>query len=171
MFEYSDRNATIRTRRLELIPLLRTHADELFPVLADDALYIFTQDSPPASHSALRDRFARLETRRSPDESQLWLNWLVRSDGEAIGYVQATVKPDSTDIGWVIGSSWQRFGYATEAAGAMISWLRTSGVMQIRACIHPDHAASRRVAEKIGLVPTESVVDGETVWVFGEKSA
>jgi hypothetical protein len=33
----------------------------------------------------------------------------------------------------------------------MAEWLRGIGVRQVRACIHPDHKASQKVAVKIGL--------------------
>ena len=148
MHGFSEESATIRTPRLDLVPLVRAHADELFPALTDEALYAYTHQVPPVSLSALRDRFALLESRRSTDGTELWLNWLLRESGDAIGYVQATVIAEEATIAWVVGSAWQRRGYATEAVDAMISWLRSVGTRVIRANIHPDHAASQRVARK-----------------------
>ena len=166
VIEFSEASATIGTRRLDLIPLVRAHADALFPVLCDEALYRYTHQAPPVSLSALRDRFALLETRQSTDGTERWLNWLLRESGEAIGYVQATVIAEEATVAWVIGSAWQRHGYATEAVGAMISWLRSAGTRVIRANIHPEHVASQRVAGKVGLSPTGKTVDGETVWIL-----
>ena len=47
--------------------------------------------------------------------------------------------------------SWGR-GYATEALGAMCDLARWLDLARLYAVCHPDHAASRRVMEKCGLV-------------------
>jgi RimJ/RimL family protein N-acetyltransferase len=163
---FSFERAALATDRLDLVPLVCAHADDLFPVLSDISLYEYTHEEPPASVAELRDTYSLLESRRSPDGTQVWLNWLVRKSGEAIGYAQATVTDDEADVAWVVGSPWQRLGFATEAAGAMISWLRAVGVQTIRAKIHPGHTASQRVAAKLGLSRTGDVVDGEEVWAL-----
>jgi RimJ/RimL family protein N-acetyltransferase len=171
MFEPRDLESTIRSDRLDLIPLVRSHADGLFAVLANDALYEYTCETPPASLPALRDRFARLEARRSPDGTQAWLNWLLLVSGQAVGYVQATVTAAEADVAWVVGVPWQGRGYASEAARAMISWLRSAGVRVVRANIHPEHSASQRVARKAGLSRTAETVDGEEVWALGAEQS
>jgi [ribosomal protein S5]-alanine N-acetyltransferase len=89
----AELDARIPTERLELWPLGREHAGDLFSVLSDSSLYQYTRDVPPASLSDLRATYAYLETRRSPDGTELWLNWVLReiASGMTIGYVQATV--------------------------------------------------------------------------------
>lgn len=162
----SDESAVITTERLQLLPLVRAHADLLFELLADATQYEYTQDEPPASVDDLRDRYSLLESRRSPDGTQVWLNWMLQEADEAIGYVQATVVGDAAEVAWVVGRSWKGRGYATEAAGAMIEWLTAAGVRVIRAKIRPGHTASQRVAAKIGLSPAGEFVDGEEIWEF-----
>jgi RimJ/RimL family protein N-acetyltransferase len=49
----------------------------------------------------------------------------------------------------------------------MIEWLEARGAVTITAHVHPDHAASQRVAERAGLVATDEVEDGERVWRRG----
>jgi len=158
--------ARLSTARLELTPLQREHAEELFSVLSDSSLYEYTHDGPPLSPSELRNRYARLESRRSPDGSEAWLNWVLidRSTGMSIGYVQATVSSDRADVAWVVGTHWQRRGFATEAAQAMIVWLRSAGVRVVRAMINPMHAASQQVAINVGLSRTDRMIEGEDVW-------
>ena len=69
------------------------------------------------------------------------------------------------DVAWVVGAEFQGRGYAVEAASALVAWLRERGVGDIRAQIRPGHAASAKVAERIGLVPTGELDDeGEQVW-------
>jgi GrpB-like predicted nucleotidyltransferase (UPF0157 family) len=67
-------------------------------------------------------------------------------------------------IAWVIGVPWQRHGYATEAAGALIDWLDDRGVTEVRANIHPDHHVSGAVARRAGLAPTADTWNGEVIW-------
>ncbi len=74
-----------------LIPQTAAHAEEMFALLSDPALYEH-EGEPPASLEWLRERFARLETGRSADGSEQWLNWVMALPGDALaGYVQATV--------------------------------------------------------------------------------
>jgi RimJ/RimL family protein N-acetyltransferase len=139
----------------------------MFEVLADPRLYTFTSDRPPSSIEALADVYARRETRRSPDGSELWLNWLLYEVNlqRPVGYVQASVTPTHADVAWVVSMHWQGNGYASEAAKAMIGWLREVGVHHFRACIHPDHNASQRVAMSIGMRLTDDLHNGEQVWM------
>jgi len=164
----AESSANISTARLELIPLRREHAENLFSVLSDATLYEYTGGVPPASVAELRDRYARLEARHSPDGAELWLNWLLRevATGTSVGWFQATVTPRYADLAWVVGASWQRRGYATEAVRALIAWLRRVGAKVFRAKIHPLHAASQRVAVNVGLLRTTETIDGEDVWVY-----
>lgn len=157
----------ILTTRLRLIPLTIGDADDLYPVLLDPELGRFTGEDPPLDVEALRERFDAWPGRRSPEGDELWLNWVVRrrADGRAVGYVQATVRADDAGIAWIVGTAFQRQGIATEAGAALTAWLHDPlGVPVVNACIHPDHVASRTVAERIGLRPTDRRYDGEVVW-------
>ena len=146
---------------------MASHAGEMFPLLSDRRLYRFTGDEPPESEILLAARYRKLESRKSPDGSQSWQNWLVslNENDTAIGYVQASVSASHADIAWVIGTQWQGNGYASEAAVTLVEWLRANGVTVIRACINPDHIASQRVASNAGLSKSSLLEDGEDVWV------
>ena len=86
----------------------------MFEVLADPLIYHYLDHPPPLSLGHLRQTYARQETRRSPDRSQLWLNWVIRQcDGPLIGYVQATVvDPPTAWIAYVLASEYWGHGYA-----------------------------------------------------------
>jgi RimJ/RimL family protein N-acetyltransferase len=160
----------LAAERLDLEPLGVGHADEMAPVLGDPALHSFT-GGEPATREELRRRYARQGGGWSADGTERWLNWVLRrrDDARLVGFVQATVTSAggvlTAELAWVIGSADQGRGYAGEAAGAMLDWLRRNGVMKLVAQIHPEHAASNGVARRIGLVPTDQVVDGEVRWV------
>ena len=155
----------LATDRLSLEPLREAHADEMVAVLAHAELYEYTGGSPP-DHATLANRY-RAQVQGPPATEEQWLNWIVRSreSGMAIGFVQATVVGSRADVAWVIGVDSQGRGFATEASTAMVEWLVAKGVEHIEAHIHPDHQASQRVAEQLGLMRTgETDDDGEQVW-------
>jgi RimJ/RimL family protein N-acetyltransferase len=136
-------------------------------VLGDPALYRYTGGVPPTLPE-LHQRYAHQGAGRSTDGTEAWHNWVVRVAGsfDAVGFVQATVTDGGrrADTAWVVGVPWQGRGYATEAARALVAWLERIGVKTITAHVHPDHAASARVAELAGLLATDVVEDGERVW-------
>jgi RimJ/RimL family protein N-acetyltransferase len=99
----------------------------MFAVLSDPAIYEFEHE-PPRSEAALRERYARLESRRSADGAQQWLNWVIRlPTGELAGYVQATVRDDGTAlVAYELASRFWRRGIGSAAVGAMLEELRSA---------------------------------------------
>jgi RimJ/RimL family protein N-acetyltransferase len=148
----------LRTRRLVLEPLRVGHAREMVAVLADPELYAFIGGRPPAEDELA----ARYERQLAGGPG--WLNWIVRRDGAAAGYVQATLSGATAELAWVIGRAHQGGGLAAEACIAVRAWLHGQGVTRFCAHIHPDHAASAAVARRLGLAPTGRVKDGEVRW-------
>jgi RimJ/RimL family protein N-acetyltransferase len=98
------------------------------------------------------------------------MNWVVRRrfDSQAVGTVQATIRVvdgrQVARLGWMIGVEWQNQGFASEAATALVKWVRQLGVEDIGANIHPDHDASAMVATRAGLHQTKEEFEGERVW-------
>jgi RimJ/RimL family protein N-acetyltransferase len=164
------RAEALPTQRLVLEPLRPDHARELAPLLADRALHAFT-GGQPADEDELRARFARQAAGHSPDGSQGWLNWVARDRATRapVGTVQATITDDedgrTAALAWVVATSRQGEGLATEAARAARDCLLDRGVTRFVAHIHPDHAASAGVARRLGLAATGERSDGEVRWV------
>jgi RimJ/RimL family protein N-acetyltransferase len=164
----------IETERLALEPLRVEHAEELWPLLDDPSLHEYI-GGRPATPEQLRRRYARLVAGQSPDGWQCWLNWIVRlrDFGLPVGTVQATLDQTSdqltAEIAWVIGSKYQRRGYAKEAAEDMLEWLWWQGVDVFVAQIDPRHSASMAVAKHLGLEPTGVTVEGEMRWTRVER--
>jgi len=157
----------ISTRRLTLVPLSPEHADEMTAVLAEPNLYSFTGGTPP-TRQELRARYERWVA-GSPDPAVSWCNWVIqlRSPRCLTGTVQATISTTDeslAEIAWVVGTRWQGQGIATEAAQALVSWLRHQSVHTTIAHIHPSHGASAAVAAAAGLAPTGQLEDGEMMW-------
>lgn len=136
-------------------------------VLADPALHRFTGGTP-ATAAELEARYAVQTRGRSADGTETWTNAIVLAgeDLAPVGYVQATtpVSGVPTEIAWVIGVPWQRRGYASRATRMLVDGLVELGVTRILAHIHPEHVASQRIAARLGMAPTDVVVDGEVRW-------
>lgn len=137
-------------------------------VLASPTLYAFTGGEPPTVDE-LRRRYAIQTKGGSSDGSEEWINLIVTLGPacQPVGFVQATIPTGSgpAEVAWVIGAPWQGRGLATSAAALLLATLEERGVRGVVAHIHPEHRSSQRVAEKLGLVQTDVVVDGEIRWV------
>jgi RimJ/RimL family protein N-acetyltransferase len=134
-------------------------------LLDDPGLHAFT-GGRPMSREELERWVAFVVVGSSPTADEIWCNWVVRraEDGAVAGTVQATIDDDEAALAWVIATKWQGRGYAKEAASAVAVWLRSRGILRLRANIHPGHHASDAVARSIGLRPTSESFDGEVVW-------
>jgi RimJ/RimL family protein N-acetyltransferase len=86
----------ILTTRFRLLPLIASHADELFAALSSPDVYRYIPVEAPTNVAALADRYRHLESRRSADGMEVWLNWAicVPSDDRLVGIVEATVYAD-----------------------------------------------------------------------------
>jgi ribosomal-protein-alanine N-acetyltransferase len=120
---------------LILEPQTVTHAEEMFTVLSDPAIY---ENEPPPSLEWLRARFARfarLESRRSPDGQEQWLNWVIRlPTSDLAGYVQATVRSNGrTAIAYEMSSRYWGRGLASQAVQTPFLlpalWVSTRGAL------------------------------------------
>ncbi len=115
---------TLAAGPLRLEPQVAGHAQEMFEVLRDAAIYEF-ENQPPESLECLERRYQQLETRHSPDGSERWLNWVIRlPSGRLAGYVQATVLQESTAfIAYELASQYWRQGIGSVAVAAILQEL------------------------------------------------
>ena len=152
---------TIEAARITLEPQTVAHADEMFAVLSDPAIYTY-ENEPPQSVEWLRNRFEKLESRRSGDGTELWLNWVVRLESNGlIGYVQATVLPSGKAlVAYEFSSAYWGRGLAREAAEALIGELIDGyHVTQLTAIAKSANVRSLRLLERLGfalVAPEES---------------
>jgi ribosomal-protein-alanine N-acetyltransferase len=147
---------------LTLEPQVAAHAEEMFAVLSDPAIYEYENEAPQ-SIEWLRTRFTKLESRRSRDGQEQWLNWVIRlPTSELIGYVQATVHSnDRAAIAYELSSAYWGRGFASEAVRAMIGELQERyQVRSLSAVFKRENHRSRRLLERLGfsLAPPEDHV-------------
>jgi RimJ/RimL family protein N-acetyltransferase len=146
---------TLHTQRLVLEPLVAAHADALYPLLCDPRQLEYLDEGAPASLDALRNRYTRLESRRSADGREHWLNWAIVAPAitaDAIGFVQSTVLEDGRAwVAYEVGCAWWGRGIATEATRAMIDHLALGyAVTQCMATVDQRNARSWRLLERLG---------------------
>jgi len=164
--------ARLRGERFTLEPLSVEAAVEMVDVLAAPDLYKHTGGSPP-SLSELTQRYERqVAGPESADEA--WRNWIVRDDGRALGYLQATIRRSGSevaaDIAWVVRPEQQGRGVAAEAASAVVPHLLAYGVGRVGATIADANAASTAVARRLGMHRTTVEQDGEQMWLLDDRS-
>jgi ribosomal-protein-alanine N-acetyltransferase len=137
-----------------LHPLRVAHADILFPVLRDPELWQFTENAAPKSVEALQRRYLRLESRRSSDGKQDWLNWAIeeRASSRMAGVVQATVHNSRAvaDIAYVVGRLFWGRGLASSSVRTMLAFLGTAGVSTFQATVDSKNLPSIRLLERLG---------------------
>ena len=152
-------NPMLETPRLRLAPQGPEHAAAMMRVLADSRTHEFVPANPPTDEKALRDRFERLSSRRSPDGAEYWLNWVVFAGEKALGTVQATVTPAAAraHVAYMFHpESWGR-GYATEAVRVTLEHLKILRVSRLEANIDTRNLKSQRLVERLGFERVEEV--------------
>jgi [ribosomal protein S5]-alanine N-acetyltransferase len=124
----------------------------MFALLCDPKIYRY-ENQPPISLDWLRSRFAKLESRRSPDGREKWLNWVIRLEsGEAAGYVQATVHEDGhAAIAYVLGSRFWDRGIGRRAVSSLLDILRKEhAATRFTAVLKRKNERSRLLLERLG---------------------
>jgi RimJ/RimL family protein N-acetyltransferase len=142
----------IEAGRFTLEPQVAAHAEQMFAILSDPAIYQY-ENEPPPSLEWLRERFTKLETRRSPDGREQWLNWVIRlPTSELIGYVQGTVDSNGhAAIAYELSSQYWGRGFARQAVQAMITELvERYQVRSLSAVLKRENHRSRRLLESLG---------------------
>jgi [ribosomal protein S5]-alanine N-acetyltransferase len=137
---------------LTLEPQVAEHAKEMFVVLSDPAIYEF-ENEPPWSVNEVRQRFQELESRKSPNGQEQWLNWVVRlPTGQLAGFVQATVYPQGrAAVAYEFSSAHWGRGYARRSLEAMFSELAERyEVTLVCAVLKKPNFRSLRLLERLG---------------------
>jgi RimJ/RimL family protein N-acetyltransferase len=157
--EFSEQPA-LSTQRLALEPITEAHAQELVEFFGDTELHHFVPFEPPTL-ALQTDRCIKWAKRRSPDATELWLNWAARDkhSGEIVAHIQAGLKEDGVaSIGYVVGRKFQRTGFATECLEALFKYLKNDlWVHEVKAWSDTRNEASHRLAKKMGMVQVELI--------------
>jgi RimJ/RimL family protein N-acetyltransferase len=166
----------IESATLRLEPLAVSHAAEMFGPMSAAAIYSYIPGEPPASVSALQQRYLQLERGHSADGRQRWLNWIVRlGSGQCAGYVQASIYPEATaDFAFVFAPEYWGRGVAFEACRVALPCLAADfGVRAVYATVDPRNSRSVHLLERLGFgeasseaYPHGEVEPGDRVFVL-----
>jgi RimJ/RimL family protein N-acetyltransferase len=157
----------LRTERLLLRPLATGDAEALAEINADPEVMRYIGDGSPRDLEQTEALVAKVEAHW---DAHGWGAFAIdeTATGALVGLaILATPNflPEIlpvTELGWrVKRDRWGR-GYAPEAARAAMGFaFGELGLDRVVSCIHSENAASKRVAEKLGMVlERETVVPG-----------
>ncbi|MDV3222439.1 GNAT family N-acetyltransferase [Intrasporangium sp.] len=141
----------LETPRLLMTPLGSTRADELAALYADPEVTRFLGPGP-WDDAAVREqchRFERIWSDRGWGQSAV----VEKASGLMIGRVGLHDWPawGEVELGYVLARSAQGRGLATEASHAWLGWAAAHlDVDHLIAVIHPENAASIRMASRLG---------------------
>lgn len=139
---------TFTTARLAMRRFRPEDADDLFEYLSDPQIYRFEPGEPIDRVQA--DQRA-VEMAASPD---FWAVELAGA-GKVIGQIYfQQIEPAghmTCELGYILNPAFQRQGYGSEAAGALVQHALTAGGMhRVVAHCNPENCASWKLLEKIG---------------------
>lgn len=167
--------ASLRTERLELVPMSASLIEALLEGRRDEAEAEAGLTIPPDWPDEHDARFLRLRTeqmRRDPAKSE----WLVRAvtlrdaARSMIGHagfhgppgINNLRKPGALEVGYTIFEPHRGRGYATESVRALLEWARTEyRVCHFLASVAPENAPSLAIVRRLGFVETGRVWDDE----------
>jgi [ribosomal protein S5]-alanine N-acetyltransferase len=149
---------------LSLEPLLESHAVEVFDLLQDSRLYTYIPTNPPESLEKLAERYRWLESRSSPDGTEMWLNWVVRdSTGKAVGLLEASILPDrSAMVAYTIFTPFWGRRYGQRSMHQLLHLLAQDyKVAKATAFVDTRNRASILLLERNGFTQTEFIKDAD----------
>lgn len=165
IFNEFTEQPVLSTSRLVLEPITEKHAKELVEFFSDNELHHFVPFEPPTLEQQTK-RCIQWAKRRSPDGTEIWLNWAARDNqsGKIAAHIQAGVKEDGiASIGYVVGRKFQRIGIATECLEALFKYLRDSlCVHEVRVWSDTRNEASHRLAKKMGMIQIELIKNADS---------
>lgn len=161
--------------RLRFEPMAREHRRAMLEVYGDlDAMRWVGDGS--AIDEAECDQWLEVTERNFRTRGYGMMALLSKESGAVVGFA-GLVHPggqDQPELKYALGrSSWGR-GLATEAGAALLDWGRsTQGMERIQATVAAEHAASRRVLEKLGMDPCGRIHedDGSITLVYATALA
>lgn len=144
--------AEVQTERLDLAPMARADADELFPIFNDPAGWWYEPDGRHQSELVTIEFVARAALRWDEHGLSYWTVRL-RADRTVIGAggVQRH-RSGAWNLSYRIAVAHQGRGYALELGRAALAAAgHADPGVPVIAFVAPHNAPSRRVAERLGL--------------------
>ncbi|GAA0512144.1 N-acetyltransferase [Paractinoplanes deccanensis] len=144
--------ASLTTQRLRLHHFTMDDAEELHGLFADPLTH--TIGSGPFTDPSQTEQWIRNRTRAQQEHGLCWYALRDADTGTLIGncgMLTGRTGHAEPELGYLIGKSHRGRGYAAEAASAVLAECHSAGLHRVWASIRPANAASRRIAEALGM--------------------
>lgn len=144
---------TLEAKRIRLRSLNRTDVEALFAVFSDPEVTRYWSSTAMQSLSEAQSLFENIQQMFAERQLFQWGIALAHSD-QLIGtctlhhYAPQHLR---SELGFALGSAWQRQGYATEAVTRMIRHTHEDlGIERLEADVDPRNGPSLTLLEKLG---------------------
>jgi len=157
---------SLLTLRLTLAPLGPEHATALFEAFADAEVWRFIPSEPPVSPASLAARFARTVGGPAAADERWW-NWAVAlraADNVPFGSVELSLARGGrhATLAYMFGRRAWGYGYACEACGAALDYLREAApVATVDALIDTRNARSIALARRLRFERIETLANAD----------
>jgi RimJ/RimL family protein N-acetyltransferase len=142
----------IETARLHLRQFTPGDLDDLYPIFSDVDVVKYMKTGLPVSRAETESALMSIINHW---EQHGFGRWAVddKETGKLIGYGGLRNLDGTPELVYLLAKPYWGMGLATEVANACLKWgFEERNFERIVAVTKPDHAASRRVMEKIGMV-------------------
>ena len=124
------------------------------PFVASDAnALVAYRSDPDVARYQDWDTFSLEDARALIANEGAWSQLAVvrAADGVLVGDVGIHIENDRAEIGFTFAPQYQGQGYATEAVTAVLEWLRSGKIHQVRAIIDTRNTAAIALARRLGM--------------------
>ena len=168
----SKNNFQLETKRLILRPMLESDFDALLLIFIDPKV-MAAFDHPPFTHEQM-SRWLNRNLEHQNEFGYGLFSVILKETGELIGDCGLEVMEDmgAAELGYDFRSDFWNQGYATEAATAMRDYaFDVLKLPQLISLIRVGNVASKRVAEKVGMLLAEEFTHYEIqYWKFNKMN-
>jgi RimJ/RimL family protein N-acetyltransferase len=142
----------LTTARLRLRPFRLADAEDLHVLFSDPLTH--TIGSGPFTTVSQTEQWIQRRINTRQEHGLCWYA-LREHDTDALigncGMLKGRTSYAEPEIGYLIRKTHQGQGFASEAASAVLDECRAAGIERVWASIRPHNAASRRIAERLGM--------------------
>ncbi len=140
---------TLTTNRLHIRPLDTKDIADYFEIFGNPVISRYDDFAPITQEEAAAGMAETIKNYQIPNQ-ELELAVVETSSGKTIGILYFNPTPEPATIGYHFNESRHGRGYASEALTAWVAWLDKNGYKTLKALVHPENKASKRVLEKLG---------------------
>ena len=140
---------TLTTKRLLIRPLGLQDIADYFEIFGNPEISRYDDFAPITMEEAASGMAEAIENYQIPNH-ELELAVVETSSGKTIGILYFNPTQEPATIGYHFNESRHGRGYASEALATWVAWLEENGHKTLKALVHPENKASKRVLEKLG---------------------